>query len=307
MKLKLIIGTRSSSLALWQAEYIKGLIQTKHPHLDIELKHIKTKGDEILDVSLDKFDDKGIFTKEIENELLSGTIDIAIHSLKDLQTDLPIGLKLGAVPERHRVEDVLIAREKGIEIDDLKLNAVIATGSVRRKAQLLYRRPGLNIVDLRGNVNTRIDKFLKSDWDGMVLAAAGVERLGLEKYISSYIPTDIILPAVGQGALGIEIREDDVNTEEIIKEINHTPTLIAVTAERAFLKALGGGCKTPIAALGIVNGTEIILEGIVASIDGKYILRKIITGNIDDAVSISERLVNELVEIGANQFITFNQ
>lgn len=294
---KLIIGTRSSSLALWQAEHIKGLLFAKHPDLEIELKHIKTKGDEILDVSLDKFGDKGIFTKEIENELLSGTIDIAVHSLKDLQTELPEGLKLAGVPERSRVEDVLIAREQGISIDDLKLNATIATGSVRRKAQLLHRRPDLNIIDIRGNVNTRIDKFLKSDWDGMVLAAAGVERLGLEEYISSYIPADIILPAVGQGALGIEIREMDDNTEEIIKEINHEPTLIAVAAERAFLKAMGGGCKTPIAALGIVNGNELTLEGLVATDDGKNVLRKKISANIEDAVSLGEKLAKELIDL----------
>ena len=293
MKQKLIIGTRSSSLAMWQAEYIMGLIIEIHPEMEIELKHIKTKGDEILDVSLDKFDNKGIFTKEIENELLSSSIDLAVHSLKDLQTDLPEGLKLGAVPERHRVEDVLIAKEKGIGIDDLKLNATVATGSVRRKAQLLHRRPDLNIVDIRGNVNTRIDKFLKSDWDGMLLAAAGVERLGLEEYISSYIHTDIILPAVGQGALGIEIRESDEYTERIIKEINHKPTLIAVTAERAFLKALGGGCKTPIAALGIVRDDELILEGMVASLDGKKVERKKLTGNINSPENIGEKLAGE--------------
>lgn len=296
MKQKLIIGTRSSRLALWQAEYIKRLVKDIHPEMEIELKLIKTKGDEILDISLDKFEDKGIFTKEIENELLKGTIDLAVHSLKDLQTELPEGLKLGAVPDRHRVEDVLIAREKGIGIDDLKLNAIIATGSVRRKAQLLHRRPDLKIVVIRGNVNTRIDKFLKSDWDGMVLAAAGVERLGLEEFISSYIPSDIILPAVGQGALGIEIREDDIITEEIIKEINHEPTLIAVTAERAFLIALGGGCKTPIAALGIVNGKELTLEGLVASTDGKNVKRKKIIGNINNADSIGKRLASQLTE-----------
>ncbi|TAL67388.1 MAG: hydroxymethylbilane synthase [Bacteroidetes bacterium] len=293
MKQKLIIGTRSSKLALWQAEYIKGLLQTNYPELEIELKHIKTKGDEIPDVSLDKLDDKGIFTKEIENELLSGTIDIAIHSLKDLQTELPGGLKLGAVPERHRVEDVLIAREKGTAIEDLSINAVIATGSVRRTAQLLHIRPDLQIRDIRGNVNTRIDKFLKSDWDGLVLAAAGVERLGLEQYISSYIPTEIILPAVGQGALGIEIREEDLDTENIVKDINHQQTYIAITAERTFLKALGGGCKTPIAALGNVIGDELILEGMVASVDGKNVIRKKLTGNINSPEKSGEKLASE--------------
>ncbi|MBI5325689.1 MAG: hydroxymethylbilane synthase [Ignavibacteriae bacterium] len=293
MKLKLIIGTRSSKLALWQAEHVKGLILACHPELEIEIKHISTKGDEIIDVSLDKFDDKGIFTKEIENELLRGTIDLAVHSLKDLQTELPYGLKLGAVPKRHRSEDVLIARKAGIGINDLKKNAIIATGAVRRTAQLLHCRPDLKIEDIRGNVNTRIDKFLKSDWDGLVLAAAGVERLGLEQYISSFIPTDIVLPAVGQGALGIEIRENDYYTEEILKSINHEVTLIAVTAERAFLKALGGGCKTPIAALGTVIGNELNLAGMAASVDGKDVIRKNLTENINSPEKSGEKLASE--------------
>ena len=202
---KIIIGSRGSDLALWQANFIKKQLERKNKNLRVDIKIIKTKGDKILDVALSKIGDRSLFTKELEVELLLNKIDVAVHSLKDLQTEIPNGLMLAAVTKRHEVEDVLIARKKGTTIENLEEGAVIATGSLRRKCQLMHLRPDVNVVDLRGNVPSRIKKFLNSNWDAIILARAGVERLKLKKYISSYISTDLMLPAVGQGALGIEI------------------------------------------------------------------------------------------------------
>ena len=216
MKRKIIIGSRGSELALWQANFIKKQLQKNHRNITVEIKVIKTSGDKILDVALSKIGDKNLFTKELEIELLKGTIDLAVHSLKDLQTEIPAGLKLAAVTKRHDVEDVLIARKKGTTVENLKEDAVVATGSLRRKCQLMHIRPDIKIVDLRGNVPTRIQKFLKSDWDAIILARAGVERLKLKKYISSFIKTDLILPAVGQGALGIEINKENKFVNELL-------------------------------------------------------------------------------------------
>ena len=240
-KNKLIIGSRGSDLALWQANYVKREIRKANKSIAVEIKIIQTKGDKILDVALSKIGDKGLFTKELENKLLNGEIDIAVHSLKDLQTDIPKGLKLSAVTKRHEVEDVLIARKKRMDIDSLPEGAVVATGSLRRRAQLKHIRPDITVVELRGNVPTRIEKFLKSNWDAIILARAGVERLKLKKYISSIIEKEKILPAVGQGALGIEIRKNNKIAENILKLIHHENTYSAVLAERAFLKKLEGG------------------------------------------------------------------
>ncbi len=303
MKQRIIIGTRSSRLALWQAEFVLFLINKSFPGITAELKQIKTKGDEITDKSLVQINGKGLFTKEIENELLEGTIDLAVHSLKDLPTELNPGLRLAAVTKRHRAEDVLIAKEKNTGIDQLRKNAVIATGSVRRKAQLLYHRQDLKVVDLRGNVNTRIDKFLKSEWDGIVLAAAGVERLGLEKHISSYIPADLLLPAVGQGALGIEASTANSGIEEILIHLNHRETFIETSAERAFLKALGGGCKTPIAALAKLTGKRLSLEGAVCSPDGVSLVRSKAFGPPEYPKELGEKLANELIMHGAGKLL----
>ena len=299
----IIIGTRSSQLALWQANFVKNELEKFFPGLNIELKHIKTMGDKILDKALDKIGDKGLFTKELENELLAGSIDLAVHSLKDLQTDIPAELKLAAVTKRHSVEDVLIAREKNLTISDLKQGATIATGSLRRKAQLLHLRPDFNIVDLRGNVTTRIKKFLDSDWDAIVLARAGVERIGKDKYISSIISTEEILPAVGQGALGIEIAGDNPGIEEILKPLNHVPTCINCKAERAFLKALGAGCKTPIAAYAKIIDIYVFLEGMVSSENGESFFREKISGYTERPVELGNKLAGKFLNHGANEII----
>ena len=299
-KNKLIIGSRGSDLAFWQAKFIKKELERKNKNLYVEIKIINTKGDKILDVALSKIGDKGLFTKELENELLKGSIDIAVHSLKDLPTILPEGLKLTAVTKRHSVEDVLIARKKGTTIKKLPEGAIVATGSLRRSSQLLHIRPGIKIEELRGNVPTRIKKFLESGWDAIILARAGVERLKLNKHISSIISTKDILPAVGQGALGIEIRSDNKFAEMMLKKIHHEKTYIAVTAERSLLKELEGGCQVPIGAYAEVKSNGLFLDAVVASIDGSITYRKKIRGAKTNPEKLGKKLATDLLKAGAS-------
>jgi len=303
MKKKYIIGTRTSNLALWQANFIKDELSQKFPEFTFELHHIKTKGDKILDVALSKIGDKGLFTKELESALLAGDIDIAVHSLKDLQTDIPAGLRLAAVTKRHSVEDVLIARKKGNTISNLKEGAVVATGSLRRRSQLARLRPDIRIEELRGNVPTRINKFKESDWDAIILARAGVERLQLQEEISSIISLDELLPAVGQGALGIEIRGNDNNTFSVISKLDDPDTNTAVTAERAFLKSLEGGCQVPIGAYCFKTGNGFILDGFVGSIDGTYTFRKRRRGSGKKPVELGQKLASDMIEAGAGEVL----
>lgn len=297
---KIIIGTRSSKLALWQADFIKSELIKLYPDIIIELKLIKTKGDKILDTALNKIGGKGLFTKELENELLEGTIDIAVHSLKDMPTILPDGLKLSAVTRRHSVEDVLIAKDSSATISKLKRNAIVATGSLRRKAQLLHHRPDFKITAVRGNVNTRLNKFVDSDWDAMVLARAGLERLRLDEHIANIISIEEMLPAVGQGALGIELANDNLHAIEIIKQLNDVATWRAVSAERAFLKALGGGCHTPIAAYAGFNDGMLTIDGLVSSIDGQKYYRRKITSENETPELLGEKLADMLIADGAD-------
>lgn len=299
MKDKLVIGSRGSELALWQAKFIKKELERKNKNLSVEIKIINTKGDKILDVALSKIGDKGLFTKELENELMKGTIDIAVHSLKDLQTEIPKGLKLAAVTKRHPVEDILIARKKGTKINNLRENAIVATGSLRRRSQLLHFRPDLRIEELRGNVPTRIKKFLESKWDAIILARAGVERLRLNKYISSIINSDEILPAVGQGALGIEIKENNKLAETILKSIHDEKTFVAVLAERALLKTLEGGCQVPIGALAQVKPNGLYLDAMVGSVDGSVTFRKKMRGTKANPEKLGQKLAKDLLKAGA--------
>lgn len=303
MKQRFIIGSRGSELALWQANFVKKELQKKNKNISVEIKIIKTKGDKILDVALSKIGDRSLFTKELEIELLNKKIDIAVHSLKDLQTEIPEGLKLTAVTKRHNVQDVLIARKKDITIFNLPENATIATGSLRRKCQLLHIRPDLNIVDLRGNVPSRIKKFLESDWNAIILARAGVERLRLNKYISSIIKTDIILPAVGQGALGIETRADNIFVNEIVKSIHHEKTYKAVMAERALLKALEGGCQVPIGAFAEVKPNGLTIDALVGSLDGSITFRKKIRGSSNNPGKLGKKLADDLLKAGAKSIL----
>lgn len=300
---KLIIGSRGSELALWQAKFVKKELEKKNKNLLVEIKIINTKGDKILDVALSKIGDKGLFTKELEKELLAGTIDIAVHSLKDLQTEIPKGLKLAAVTKRHPVEDVLIARKKGTTISSLKESAIVATGSLRRRAQLLHLRPDIKIVELRGNVPTRIKKFLESDWDAIILARAGVERLKLSKNISSFISQEDILPAVGQGALGIEIKEGNYFAEKIVKSIHDEKTFVEIRAERSLLKKLEGGCQVPIGAFAELKQNGLYLDAVVASIDGSISFRKKLRGTKTNPEKLGEKLADQLLKAGASSIL----
>ncbi len=303
MKYKVIIGSRGSALALWQANFIKAQLEKKHKDISVAVRIIKTKGDKILDVALSKIGDKSLFTKELENELLNKRIDLAVHSLKDLQTKIPEGLKLAAVGKRHPVEDVLIARKKKMTLHDIPENGTIATGSLRRSSQVLHLRPDLHIEDLRGNVPSRIEKFLKSKWDAIILARAGVERLKLNKHISSFIPVDEVLPAVGQGALGIEIHEDNSFVDELLRPLHDDNTWIAVTAERAFLKKLEGGCQVPIGALAEVTSNGIYLDGFVGSLDGALTFRKRIRGKKSEAEKTGNALAADMIKAGAKEIL----
>jgi len=303
LKQKIIIGSRGSELALWQANFIKREIEKKNKNVKVDINIIKTKGDKILDVALSKIGDKSLFTKELEVELLAKRIDLAVHSLKDLQTQIPAGLKLAAVTKRHEVEDVLIARKKGITIQSLPEFGVVATGSLRRRSQLLHLRPDLTVLDLRGNVPSRIQKFLESEWDAIVLARAGVERLNLKKHISSFIPKEDILPAVGQGALGIEIQEDNKVVEEIIKSLHHDETYKAVIAERSLLRALEGGCQVPIGAFAEVKSSGLYLDAVVGSLDGSITYRKKLRGSKSDPEKLGKTLAKDLLKAGAKQIL----
>ncbi|MCU0364304.1 MAG: hydroxymethylbilane synthase [Ignavibacteriaceae bacterium] len=303
MKQKIIIGSRGSELALWQANFVKKELEKKNKNVTVEIKIIKTKGDKILNVALSKIGDKSLFTKELEIELLNKNIDLAVHSLKDLQTEIPKGLKLAAVTKRHNVQDVLIAREKGTTIFNLPENANVATGSLRRRCQLLHLRPDLNIVELRGNVPSRIKKFLDSDWDAIILARAGVERLKLNKHISSIIKIDVMLPAVGQGALGIETRASDKFVNDIVHSIHHEDTYIAVVAERALLKTLEGGCQVPIGAFAEVKQNGLHIDAVVGSLDGSITYRKKIRGSKTDPEKVGKKLAGDLLKAGAKTIL----
>jgi hydroxymethylbilane synthase len=303
MKSKIIIGSRGSELALWQSNYVKKELEKSFSNIKVEIKIIKTKGDKILDVALSKIGDKGLFTKELEIELIEKRIDLAVHSLKDLQTQIPKELKLAAVTKRHSVEDVLIAKKKNMTIHDLPDNATIATGSLRRRCQLLHIRPDLSIEELRGNVPTRIKKFLGANWDGIILARAGVERLGLTKYISSIIDISEMLPAVGQGALGIEIHKENSFLDEILQAIHDEDTYKAVLAERSFLIQLEGGCQIPIGAFAEVKSNGLYLDALVGSLDGSITFRKKVRGKKNYPEQLGKRLAKDFLKAGAGKIL----
>lgn len=299
----IVIGTRGSKLALWQANFALNSLKAIYPLLNISLKVIETKGDRLLDTALYKIGDKGLFTKEIENELLNGSIHLAVHSLKDLQTDLPEGLKISAVLKRHNPCDVIIAKEKGLTIHTIIKEATLATSSIRRIALLKSLRPDITIIDLRGNITTRIRKLEEGNFDCAILACAGVERIGLSQYISSYIPTDIFIPAVGQGALAIESRANDYELNNMLSKINDKKTEIEVLNERAFLKELGGGCKTPIAGYAQIVDNSLIMEGLVAKSDGSRIIKEKIKTNNFDLENTGKQLAKLLLEKGADKLL----
>ncbi len=299
---RLRLGTRGSKLALWQAEYVAQELRQVVPEIDIEIKVIKTKGDKILDVALSKIGDKGLFTREIENELLAGDIDLAVHSMKDLPTFIAPGLVLGGVLKRENPQDVLISH-KGYSLTSLPRNGSVGTSSLRRIAQLRALRPDIRMVDLRGNVETRIKKMEEQDLDGIILAYAGVKRLGFTGKISEMIAADIMLPAVGQGAIAIELREEDYETLEIIAPVNDLHTKLETMAERAFLRALEGGCQVPIAALAQIKGDRLYIEGLVASMDGQRVIKESLMGDLNRAIDIGMGLAQSLLNRGAHSIL----
>lgn len=294
------IGTRDSKLALWQAEWVRSKLEEVYPEQHFELIPVKTKGDKILDVPLAKIGDKGLFTKELEQALLDNEIDLAVHSLKDLPTILPTGLMLTAFCQREEPRDVFLSKN-GIRIEDLPSGAMIGTSSLRRKAQLQHLRPDLRFADLRGNLQTRWQKLQNSELDGIVLAAAGVKRLGWEDRITQVIPTDWVLPAVGQGCITVEISANRTDMIRMLSSLNDPETEKAVLAERSLMRRLEGGCQVPIGALAEVRGNTVVLTGMVASLDGKALLRTEVKGV--DAVQVGLEAADNLLEQGAKAIL----
>ena len=287
---------------MWQARWVKAALERHFPGQRVQLVPIKTRGDKILDVPLARVGGKGLFVKEIEQALLEDRIDIAVHSMKDMPADIPAGLCIGAVPPREAPQDVLISK-KGHLFAQLPPGSIIGTSSLRRGAQLRHARPELVVRPLRGNLDTRLKKLAAEELDAVVLAAAGVKRLALEEHITEYLPVDIMLPAVGQGALCIEIREHDRHIGSRIRSLDHPATRTAVRAERAFLKHLGGGCQVPIAGYGTVEDGALVLRGLVAAIDGSEIIRARLTGAPSAPESLGVKLAENLLARGAHRIL----
>ena len=302
MRKNLVIATRGSQLALWQAEHVKACLESLEPGLNISLRVIKTRGDIILDVPLSKVGGKGLFVKEIEEALLDGSADLAVHSIKDVPMVLPEGLVLGCVPQREICVDCLLSNRYA-SLDELPQGARVGTSSLRRKAPLLAKRPDLEIRDLRGNVDTRLRKLDEGLYDAIILAAAGLERLGHGDRISSLIPADVCLPAVGQGALAIEARTADKEVRDMLSFLNDLNTKQATDAERAFLGLLEGGCQVPIGVHADVEGENIRIEAIIAALDGSTILRDTINGMADDAVSLGQQLGKKMLAAGGQEIL----
>ncbi|RPH51192.1 MAG: hydroxymethylbilane synthase [Desulfobacteraceae bacterium] len=302
MKQELLIGTRGSKLALWQAGWVRAELIKSFPGLSAEIVTIKTKGDRILDVPLAKVGGKGLFVKEIEESLICNRIDIAVHSMKDMPAELLDGLSIGAIPERENPGDVLISKNN-ILLSQLPEKAKVGTSSLRRLAQIRHIRPDLVIVPLRGNLDTRIKKLNSGEMDAIILAAAGVKRLGLENLITEYIDEDIMLPAVGQGALCIEIRKDDLNIMKFTDSLDHPITRAVVMGERAFLKKLEGGCQIPIAGHGKAKKSLFTISGLVADLEGKTILKETMSGQIGSSESIGTALAEKLLLRGAKNIL----
>jgi hydroxymethylbilane synthase len=293
----LTIGSRGSQLALWQARWIQARLETFGVECRLEIIH--TTGDKITDVALSKVGTKGLFTKEIEEALLQGTIDLAVHSLKDMPTDLPAGLTLAAIPEREDPRDAVV----GGRLADLPQQARVGTSSLRRAAQLRGVRPDLEIENIRGNVDTRLRKLDEKQYDAIVLASAGLRRLGLENRITELLEPSVMCPAVGQGALAVETRNDGGEAQEICKRLDHRETRIAVTAERAVLAALGGGCQVPIGAYATVEHDRIQLQAVIVSPDGTQIIELKASGAVADAGIIGRALGDQLLAEGGRQIL----
>jgi hydroxymethylbilane synthase len=299
---ELVIGTRGSTLALWQAEWVHARLHELEPGLPVLLKQIKTTGDKILDTPLATIGGKGLFVKEIEDALLRGEIDLAVHSMKDVPTRLPEGLEILSIPEREDPRDALISRG-GATLDRLAAGARIGTSSLRRQAQLLNVRPDLSIQMLRGNLDTRLRKLEAGEYDGIILAAAGLCRLGWADRVTEYLSPDVCLPAIGQGALALEGRADDAFVRELAGRMEHRPTRIAVTAERALLERLEGGCQVPIAAYATIENDVLSMSALVAGVTGRRLVRDSIQGPATEAHTLGIRLAERLLERGGGEIL----
>lgn len=297
----LTIGTRGSKLALWQSEYVKGLVEDI-TGLPVELKIIKTTGDKILDVPLAKVGGKGLFTKELEVELLEGTVDLCVHSMKDVPTELPEGLYIAAMPERVDPRDALVSGA-GYTLDTLPEGGRVGTSSLRRVAQVRALRPDCEIVDVRGNLDTRMRKAEEGEVDVVILASAGITRMGWADRITSYIPTTQMVSAVGQGAIGIEIREDDEFMRHVMEAIGHPETMECVTAERVVMRTLEGGCQVPIGAYCRYEDGTLTMDAMVGSVDGTHIVRQQLCGDAGEPEALGEAMVARLLALGAHEIL----
>ncbi len=300
---KIIIGSRGSKLALYQSNLVKSLLEQAEPGLSCEVRIIHTKGDKILDVALSKIGDKGLFTKELERALLDGEVDLCVHSTKDMPTALPEGLAIMGMPKRANAQDAIISGTPGLTVDSLPQGARVATGSLRRVAQLLRRRPDIEACEIRGNVDSRVKRVLDGEFDAGILAAAGVERLGLQDAVSSNIPTDVLVPAAGQGAIAIEARQNDAEIAALLEKITDRDTLLAVTAERFVLGALEGGCQVPMGIHAEIDGDVMDLCAFVASLDGAKYVEARAKGDANDPKGLGQVVVDDLVGKGARQIL----
>jgi hydroxymethylbilane synthase len=298
----LVLGTRGSKLALQQSEWVKSQLEALAPGLTVTIRRIQTSGDKILDVPLAKIGGKGLFVKEIEEALLSGDIDLAVHSMKDVPTQLPKGLAILCVPPREDARDALISRD-GLSLKDLPQGAKIGTSSLRRQAQLLRYRVDFRIEMLRGNLDTRLRKVREGVYDAIVLAAAGLRRLAWSDRVTEYLPTSISLPAIGQGALGIEGRQEDTFLSGLVARLDDTATRTAVLAERALLHRLEGGCQVPIAAHATLKGRNVALEGLIASVDGREMIQDRLEGPAEDPERLGHDLAERLLAQGGDKIL----
>ena len=300
---EIVIGTRGSRLALWQANWIKDQITRRFPGTNVSLKIIKTTGDKILDVPLAKVGGKGLFVKEIEEALFRKEIDLAVHSMKDVPSELPEGLVLAAYTTREDPRDAFVGGTAALKLEDLPAGSLVGTSSLRRQAHLTRYYPDLKAISIRGNLDTRIRKIEEQRLSGVLLAAAGLKRMGLEEKITQFLPMDHFIPAVGQGVLGIEIRADDNVVNGIISTMNDSDARDAVLAERGFLKTLEGGCQVPIAAHATLEGDRLFLQGLVASLDGKQVIEDSIAGSRSEAAILGQTLAETLLSRGAGEIL----
>ncbi len=302
MKQTLKIATRKSALALWQAEYVKARLEHYHPDLIVELLPMVTKGDIILDSPLSKVGGKGLFVKELEVAMLEGKADIAVHSMKDVPVDFPDGLGLHVICEREDPRDAFVSNHIA-SFEQLPQGAIVGTSSLRRQCQIKAMRPDLDVRDLRGNVNTRLAKLDDGQYDAIILAAAGLIRLEMAERIRQYIEPEIMLPANGQGAVGIECRTDDERVKALLAPLEHSETRHRVLAERAMNRALQGGCQVPIGSYATMDGETLYLRGLVGAIDGSRILEAEISGGVNDAEALGEQLAQQLLDLGADTIL----